>query len=119
MRFIEFGFADVPILAEAATQITTGRAETQDWTARQEMIERFLFNGIDGKAGRCSVAKGIKLAAEVFTDIAETGLTFGHTAKTRTERAKYSAVIFAAPPEGFFHKKNIALLCPRRKVALT
>ena len=40
---------DVSVLAELAGQVAAGGAKRQDWAARQEVIERLLFDWIDAK----------------------------------------------------------------------
>src|SRR3972149_10883197 len=79
------------------------------------MVQRLFFDGIDGKAGGCSIAKGIEFAADVFSDIAEAGLAFAHSTEARAQRAKDASVVFFLPPQRFFHGKTIPLLYLRRK----
>ncbi len=43
-------FRNVPVLAELAAKIATGRTEGEHGCAWQEVIERFLFDWIDTKA---------------------------------------------------------------------
>jgi hypothetical protein len=74
------------------------------------MIQRLLFDGINGEASGRSVTERVKLAADVFSDVAEAGLAFAHPTEARTESAKDAAVIFLMPPQGFFHHKTIPLL---------
>ena len=113
--FIELGFADTPVLAKATTQVAAGGAETEDFTARQEMVQRLFLDRIDGEAGRCAITKGIKFAADVLPNVTEAGLTLAHAAITRAERAENLSVSFSMPPQGFFHTGNIPLLRPSRK----
>src|SRR4029434_5163946 len=110
LRLVEFRLADAPVLAETASQIAASGAEAQDFAARQEMIERFFFDGIDGKAGRSSVAERVELAADVLANVAKAGLAFSYPAKARAKRAEYLAVGFGMPPQGFLHRQNIPLL---------
>jgi hypothetical protein len=43
-------FRDVPVLAELAGQVATGRAEGQHRRAGEKVIERLLLDRIDAKA---------------------------------------------------------------------
>lgn len=113
--FIELGLADAPVLAESATKIAAGGAEAQDFAARQKVIERLFFDGIDGKSGRGSIAERKEFTADVLTNVAKARLAIPNSAKAGAKRAKYLAVSFGMPPKGFSHEQNIALLLTRRK----
>jgi hypothetical protein len=106
LRFIEGRLADAPVLAEAATEIAARGAEAQDAGAGQKMIQRFLFDGIDGKSGGCAVAQGIELAADVLADVAKAGLAVAQTTEARAQGAEDPAIFLSLPPKGLFHMKN-------------
>jgi len=79
------------------------------------MVERLFFDRIDCKPRGRAVAERIKLAADVPTDVAKTGLSIADPAKARTQRTKDLSVGFGLPPKGFSHEKNIPLLPSRSK----
>src|SRR5438132_14396228 len=56
------GLGHVPVLAELAGEIASGRAEREHTRPRQEMIERLLFDGIDAKAAGPAVAEELDAA---------------------------------------------------------
>jgi hypothetical protein len=74
------------------------------------VIERFLFDGIDGEARRRSITERVQLAADVLTNVAKTSLALADAAKARTKRAECLAVALRMPPERFLHEGNIPLL---------
>src|SRR5258705_9440321 len=115
LRFIELGLADAPVLTEAAAQVATGRTEAQDFASRQKVIERFLFDGIDGEARRRSIAERVQLATDVLANIAKAGLALANATITRAKGAEDLFVGLRMPPEGFLHRENIPLLTKRRK----
>jgi hypothetical protein len=79
------------------------------------MIERFFFDGIDGKTGGCAVAERIEYSTDVFPNITETGLALAETTEARAKCAEYLPIRLRMPPEGFFHEENIPLLRRRSK----
>jgi hypothetical protein len=48
-------FGDVPVLAEAAAQVTAGGAEGENARAGIEMVEGFFLDGVNAKAGSTAV----------------------------------------------------------------
>jgi len=115
LGFVELGLADAPVLTEATAQIATRGAKTKDLAARKEVVQRFLFDRIDGKPRGRAIAEGIELAADVSADVSKPRLAIAKPAKARAERAENLSVGFAMPPKGLSHGKNIPLLLPDGK----
>jgi hypothetical protein len=95
---VQLRLRDVPVLAELAAQVAARGAEAEHRRAREEMVERLLLDRIDREAGRSAVAELDQLPAAVLADEAEPGLTVGHPAVPRTERAQDAPVGLGLPP---------------------
>ena len=99
-NLIAAGLGDVPILAEETAHVAASGAQGKNLCARQEMIERLLFDRINLQRGERAVTQAIELAAAVHADKAEAGLAFADVAVARTQIAVNTAVGFGFPPAG-------------------
>lgn len=68
------GLADVPVLTEAAGEVTSRCAEGQDRSAREEVIQRLLFYGVDAEAAGTAVGGEHHLIAGASMDEAQAAL---------------------------------------------
>ena len=74
------GFADVPVLAELATEIASCSAKGKDAGSRVKMIEGFLFDRIDAKTGAFAVGVENHLAVFDLANKAEASILLLQTA---------------------------------------
>src|SRR5262249_57516632 len=109
MRFVELRLADAPVLTKAATEIATRSTKAQHAGSGQKMIQGLFFDGIDREPGGCAVAEGIEPAADVLTDVAETGLVFAQATEARTQGAQPLPALLRLPPQTLFHRQTIPL----------
>ena len=92
------------ILAEPARKIATDAAERQNFRAGIKMIERFFFDGINGKARRLTVSNRNDAAVLARSDPAEPRLRFCKGAVPRTKIALYHA--YHPSKKALFGKKS-------------
>lgn len=82
-----FGFADIPILAKAASEIASSSAKGKDAGAGIEVIEWFFFDRIDAKAAAFAICREYHLLVDVLSDKAEATLSFAELAGAWAEIA--------------------------------
>ncbi len=91
------GFADVPVLAEMAGEVAARCAEGQDRCAWQEVVQWFLFNGIDAETTRTAIRGQHHLRANSGADETESTLAVTQPAETWTEVALQASVLQGVP----------------------
>ena len=74
-----------PFLGPAAAQVTASRAEGENTGAGKEMVERFFFDRVNTEASAAAIRGQQHLPVAVFTDKAETTVSFSQVALARTE----------------------------------
>lgn len=81
-------FRDIPVLAELATEIAACGTKGKNWSAWQEMIKRFFFDGVDTEA--CASAVGIEnhLAIAIFANEAKAFITWIEVAMSGAQLAE-------------------------------
>ena len=90
--------ADVPVLAEPASEIAAGGAEGQHAGAGMEMVERFLLDGINAKAAAAAIGRERHLVAGAPADETEPALALVELAEAWTEAALDAPVRQQRPP---------------------
>ena len=68
------GLAYIPVLAELAGQVAACRAKRQHRRAGQEMIQRFLIDGVNAVAAGTAIGGEHDLVIQVFPDKTQTAL---------------------------------------------
>ena len=101
--------ADVPVLAEPASEIAAGGAEGQHAGAGMEMVERFLLDGINAEAAAAAISRKRHLVADAPADETEPALALVELAEARAQAALDAAVRQLRPPTpgvvGFGHRR--------------
>jgi len=92
--------ADVPVLAELATQIAACGAEGKNGGTRQKVIQGFLLDRIDAKTAGSSVCGQDNRVVFSGAHKAEAPLAFVEAAEARTDIALHTAVIEQGPVAG-------------------
>src|SRR4029453_2708189 len=95
---VELCLRDVPVLAELAAEVAARRAEAENRRAREEVVQRLFLDRIYREPGRTPVAELHEATAVVLADVTEAGLSVGHAAVARAERAEDSIVRLFLPP---------------------
>jgi hypothetical protein len=101
VHLVLMGLGDIPVLAEEAAHVASGGAHAENTRARQEMVQRFFFDGVNLKSGEGAVAEAEEFAALIDADEAEASLAGAQMAVTGAEVAVNSIVGLGLPPEGF------------------
>jgi hypothetical protein len=78
---------DLVVLTVQATEIAARTGEGETGSARMEMVERLLLDGIDGEGTRLGVDLADKHAASISAAAADAGLAISNVAMMRTEPA--------------------------------
>src|SRR6266852_393181 len=94
-------FRNVPVLAEEAAHVAARCAHAEDARARQKMIQRLLFDGINLQRGRRAVSEAIEFSVLIDADEAESRLTRPNVAMAGTKVAVDFPRRFQLPPTGF------------------
>ena len=94
------GFADVPILAEAAGQVAAGSTEGEDRRSREEVIEGFLLDGIHTVAAGATERREHDLIILARPDEAETSLSLPEPTMARAHIALDLPVVEDLPVAG-------------------
>ena len=89
--------ADIPVLAELAAQIATGRAERKHRSSGKKMIQRLLLDGVDAVAARTSVRCEDDLIVFAGAHEAKPALAFVQFAEARADIALNSPVVERMP----------------------
>ena len=90
--------AHVPVLTELAGEIAAGRPEGEHRSARQEMVERLLFDRIDAEPRGAPVRGEHYLILCAATRETDAALTFVQPAIARAQIALHAPIVEAAPP---------------------
>jgi hypothetical protein len=98
------GFGNIPVLAEEAAHVASGRAHAEDARAGQEMIEGLFLDGINLQSGGSAVAEAVEFAVAIDADEAKAGLSGMNVAMAGTEIAVDFAAGFGLPPESFVER---------------
>src|ERR1700732_3094527 len=101
MHLVGAGFRYVPVLAEEAAHVASGRAHREDPRARKKMVERLFLDGVDLQRGRTGVAEAVELAAPSRANEAESGLPVADVTMPRTEIAVEFSSGPRLPPASF------------------
>ena len=75
-------------MAELTSEITASCSKGEDWGAWQEVIERFLFDGVDAEAGTTAVGIEDHLSVAIFADEAKAFIAGVEVAVSRAELAE-------------------------------
>jgi hypothetical protein len=94
------GLADIPVLAETASEVTAGGAEGKDGRAGQEMVQGFLLDRVDTETTRPTVRGQDDLVSGAGANETKTSLIFMQTTVTRAEVTLNPSVIELMPVPG-------------------
>ena len=94
------GLADVPVLAELASEVAPGGAEREDGSAGKEVVERLLLDGIDAVSAGEAVAGENDGTAVIGPDKTEAPLPLLQFAEAGTKVALDPAIVQAMPELG-------------------
>ena len=92
--------ADVPVLAELAGQVAAGSAEGERAAAGVEVVERFLFDRVDAKAGAATPGGELQVVADALAHKTGGALAFVQAAGARTQIAFDPTVVQRVPVTG-------------------
>jgi hypothetical protein len=84
--------------AELAGQIASGRAERKHRASGQEVVERFLLDGVDAEAGRPSVRRQHHRIVHARAHEARAALPLVQLAIARAEIALDASILETVPP---------------------
>jgi hypothetical protein len=102
-----FLLGDGPVLAKFAGQIAAIGADGDDIGAGLEMIQRFLFDGIDAQSDCLSVSGGIKNAVPIDPDGTDAALGWTDYTFERTQQAFYREIVSFLVKPGFDVNHNM------------
>lgn len=74
--FVGTRLGDLPVLTVLATKIATCACHREATGARQELVEGFLLDGVDGKGTGFSIALGIEFPVDVGSGTTNAALSF-------------------------------------------
>ena len=94
------GLADVPVLAEAATEVAAGRPEGQHRRSRQEVIQRLFLDRIDTETAGAAITGQHDLPVLASPHEAEAALALVQFAQARTQITLDAPVIQSVPVAG-------------------
>jgi hypothetical protein len=102
--------ADVPVLTKAAAEIATGCSEGEHAGSGQEVVERFLLDGIDTEPAAAAIGGQDNPIVQTLSNKTEPSLAFVNLAKARTEPALQTPIRKGVPPStgivGFSHRRS-------------
>src|SRR6266702_3180297 len=101
MYLVRTRFRNVPVLTEETAHVAAGRAHAEHARARQPMIQRLFFDGVNLQRGRCPISQVIEFSVLIEANEAEARLAGMDVAMARTKIAVNSPVRFRLPPAGF------------------
>ncbi len=93
-------FGDVPVLAEKAAHVAARGTHGKHARARQEMVQRLFFDGIDLQRSGCRISEAVELAALIRADKAKAALPFPDVAVPGTQIAMHAPLGHGLPPAG-------------------
>jgi hypothetical protein len=111
------GLAHMPVLAEAAAQVASGRPEGEHAGAGQEVVQGLLLDGVHAEARAATPGGQDQASALVLTHEAEATLPVSEPACSRAQMAFEGAVLERRPPAagmggrlaGFSHPNRLRL----------
>src|SRR6266581_1066610 len=101
MYLVRTRLRNVPALREETAHVAAGRGHAEHARARQKMIQRLFFDGVNLQRGRCPISKVIECSVLIGANEAESRLAWMDMAMARTKIAVNSPVCFRLPPAGF------------------
>src|SRR4029077_7885381 len=94
-------FRYIPVLAKETPHVAAGRAHAEHARARQKMIQRLFFDGVDLQRGWRSITEVVELAVLIDADKAESRLAGMNVAMPGAKKAVHAPVAFRLPPARF------------------
>ena len=101
----------MPVLAEFTAQVAAHGAKAENARAGIKVVERFLFDGVQGETGGAAVGGAVESSAFIFSHIAETAGALRDAAIARTQITKHLALFNCFPPSGWLAQGGWALNC--------
>jgi hypothetical protein len=102
---IDRQLGDVGVLAEAAAEVASYRSNGIRKRARQKMIKRFFFNGVDVTRDEPTVNQGVQHPIPVFADVANPPLAIDDEAAMTAKMASH-LVIFELFVQQRLHRND-------------
>jgi len=84
---------DLPVLTVLATEIATCACHGKATGARQELVERFLLDGVDGEGTGFSITFGIESPVDVDSGTTDAALAFSNDTLMGTKLAFHLAIL--------------------------
>src|SRR6516164_114803 len=106
VHLILVGLRDVPVLAEETAHIAPGRTHAEHPRARQKMVKRLLFDGINLQRRRRAVAQAEQFPVLVDADEAEPGLPVADVTMARAKVTVDAPVGLRFPPHPFMESRR-------------
>ncbi len=91
------GLADVPVLAEATRQVAPRRAKGEHGSAREEVVQRFLLDGVHAEPAGAPVGGDDHFAPPGGAHETEPPLPVSQLARAGADVALHAAVVEAVP----------------------
>ena len=91
--FIGTRLGNLPVLTVLATEIATCACYGKATGARQELVEGFLLNGVDGKGTGFTVALGIEFPVNVDSGTTDASLVFSDDTLMGAKKAFHLAIL--------------------------
>ena len=91
--FVGTRLGDLPVLTVLATEIATCACHGEATGARQELVEGFLLNGVDGKGTGFTVALGIEFPVDVDSGSTDAALAFSDDTLMGAKKAFHLAIL--------------------------
>src|SRR5271169_2428743 len=88
-------------MAKKTTHVTTGRTHAEHARSWQEMIQRFLFNGIDLQRSGRTIAQAVEFSALINSNEAKPRLARMNVTVPRTEVTVHASASLRLPPASF------------------
>jgi hypothetical protein len=107
-------FRHVPVLAELAGEIASGRAERQHRRTRQEVVQRLFLDGIDAKPAGAAIGGQYHLIAGTGTHETQAALPFMEPAEAGAKVTLQTAVVNRVPVAARNTFDAVALLTDQR-----
>src|SRR5580704_10578035 len=91
-------FRNIPVLAEEAPHVAARRAHAEHTRARQKMIQRLFFDGINLQRGRSSIPEVVELPVLIDADETKSRLPGMNVAMARAQITMHAPAAFRLPP---------------------
>ena len=103
-------FGNIPVLSELAGQIAAGSSKAEHAASRVEMVERFLFNRVDAKAGAAAIRRQHHRIGLAGPDKTQPSLSVMQPTFPRAKITLNSAIIQSMPPTGRITRRSSGML---------